>query len=88
MKKHYDFSTARPNPYAKRLKRQLTIRMDPDTLGYFQGLAAEYSMPYQTLMNMFLRECAARGLRPAWMLDGGTKSGSAARAVRTKRRAG
>lgn len=89
MKKHYDFSSARPNPYARRLKKQLTIRMDPDTLAYFQGLAAEFSVPYQTLMNMYLRECAALGLRPAWMPEGSAKKAAAAtRSARAKRRAG
>ena len=39
MKKHYDFSRARRNPYAKRLKRQVTIRLDQDTIAYFNGLA-------------------------------------------------
>lgn len=88
MKKHYDFSSARPNPYAKRLKKQLTIRMDPDTLQYFQNLAVEFAVPYQTLMNMYLRECAALGLRPAWLLASGVKkAGAATRAARSKRRA-
>src|SRR6266481_4435487 len=58
MRKNYDFSTAVRNPYAKRLKRQLTIRLDEETISYFQGLAREMSLPYQTLMNMYLRDCA------------------------------
>ena len=66
MKKHYDFSKAIRNPYAKRLKKQLTIRLDAETLHYFQELASEMSVPYQTLMNMYLRECAATQRRPHW----------------------
>lgn len=88
MKKNYDFSSAQPNPYAKRLKKQLTIRMDPDTLQYFQNLAGEFAIPYQTLMNMYLRECAALGLRPAWLLPPGPKKKSEAKPNRANRRAG
>lgn len=88
MKKHYEFSGAKPNPYAKRLKKQLTIRMDPDTLQYFQDLAAEFAIPYQTLMNSYLRECASLGLRPAWLLPpGAPKKGATTRLARPKRRA-
>jgi antitoxin component of RelBE/YafQ-DinJ toxin-antitoxin module len=66
MRKHYDFSNGVRNPYAKRLKKQLTIRLDSETVDYFQGLAQEMSLPYQTLMNMYLRECAAERRRPQW----------------------
>jgi len=66
MKKNYDFSRAVKNPYAKRLKKQLTIRLDPDTIDYFQGLSRELSLPYQTLMNMYLRDCAVTQRRPQW----------------------
>jgi uncharacterized protein (DUF4415 family) len=65
MKAEYDFSKARPNPYAKRLKRSVTIRLDTFTLEYFQALAAELEMPYQTLINLYLRDCVATGRRPA-----------------------
>ena len=66
MRKNYDFSNAVRNPYAKRLKRQLTIRLDEKTISYFQGLSREMSLPYQTLMNMYLRDCAETGKRPHW----------------------
>jgi antitoxin component of RelBE/YafQ-DinJ toxin-antitoxin module len=66
MKKNYDFTSAVRNPYAKRLKKQLTIRLDTDTVDYFQGLSKELALPYQTLMNMYLRDCAATGRRPEW----------------------
>jgi uncharacterized protein (DUF4415 family) len=58
-KKSYDFSKAKRNPYAKRLKRQVTIRLDETTLAYFNELAEETGIPYQTLINLYLRECAA-----------------------------
>ena len=58
MRKTYDFSAKR-NPYAKRLKRPITIRIDETTIEYFTGLATETGIPYQTLMNLYLRECAA-----------------------------
>ena len=63
MKKRYDFSEARPNPYAKRLKKQVTIRLDQESLAYFQKLADETGIPYQTLINLYLKDCAASGKR-------------------------
>lgn len=63
MKKNYDFSKAVKNPYAKRLKRELTIKLDEETITYFQGMAEDLAIPYQTLMNMYLRECADSGKR-------------------------
>jgi uncharacterized protein (DUF4415 family) len=59
MRKEYDFSNARPNPFAKRLKQQVTIRLDKRTIAYFKSLAEETDIPYQTLINLYLRECAA-----------------------------
>ena len=59
MKKEYDFFKARRNPYARRLKRQVTIRLDEGTIGYFKDLADETGIPYQTLINLYLRECAS-----------------------------
>ena len=58
MKKSYDFSKAIRNPYAKRLKRQLTIRLDSETIAYFQALSHDMAIPYQTLINLYLRDCA------------------------------
>ena len=68
MKKHYDFSKGHPNPYAKRLKKAVTIRLDQDALEYFQNLAKETGIPYQTLINLYLRDCAAlkKKLRLHW----------------------
>lgn len=65
MRKKYDFSKARKNPYARRLKKQLTIRLDEDTLAYFRQLAEETEIPYQTLINFYLRECAQQKKRPS-----------------------
>jgi uncharacterized protein (DUF4415 family) len=65
MRQRYDFSKARQNPYAKRLKRQVTIRIDEQTIAYFRELAHELSIPYQTLINLYLRDCAATRKRLA-----------------------
>ena len=59
MRKEYDFSKAKINPYAGKLKRPVTIRMDADTISYFKQLAEETGIPYQTLINLYLRDCAA-----------------------------
>lgn len=63
MKKHYDFSSkkARKNPYAKRLKKQVTIRLGTDVIDYFKGLSQESGIPYQTLIDLYLRQCAMSG---------------------------
>lgn len=66
MRATYDFSKAVRNPYAKRLKRQLTIRLDTETINYFRELSEELGIPYQTLMNMYLRDCAETKRRPHW----------------------
>ncbi len=58
MRKSYDFSKARRNPYAKKLKKQVTIRLDVETLDYFKHLSGETGIPYQTLINLYLRDCA------------------------------
>jgi predicted DNA binding CopG/RHH family protein len=60
MRKEYDFSKARKNPYAKRLKKQITIRLDQPTIGYFKDMAEDLGIPYQTLINLYLRDCAAK----------------------------
>jgi len=61
MRKNYDFSKAKRNPYAGRLKRPVTIRLDEGTIRYFKALAEEVGVPYQTLINLYLRDCAAAG---------------------------
>ncbi len=77
MKKHYDFSKARRNPYAKRLKRQVTIRLDQETIAYFKGLADDTGMPYQTLINLYLRDCAANGRKLSMLWRGDADEGVA-----------
>jgi uncharacterized protein (DUF4415 family) len=68
MRKHYDFSKSEPNPYAYRLKKQITIRLDEDTIAYFKELAEDKGIPYQSLINLYLRDCAQshRDLKLAW----------------------
>ena len=68
MRNEYDFSEARRNPYAKRLKKRVTIRLDVPTLDYFKDLAQATGIPYQTLINLYLRDCAdsKRELSMAW----------------------
>ena len=70
MKKEYDLSKmkSRPNPYAKRLKKQLTIRMGVDIIAYFKAMAAQTGIPYQNLINLYLRECvlSQRKLQMKW----------------------
>lgn len=63
MRRQYDFSKARRNPYASRLKQSVTIRLDAAAVAYFKNLAAEVEIPYQTLINLYLRDCAASGRR-------------------------
>lgn len=58
MRAEYDFTGARKNPYAKRLKRRVTIRLDAPTVDYFKQLSEESGIPYQTLINLYLRDCA------------------------------
>ncbi|MDH4048487.1 MAG: BrnA antitoxin family protein [Gammaproteobacteria bacterium] len=59
MKKSYDFSKSIRNPYVKKSKKQLTIRLDEDTIEYFRSLSEDSGIPYQSLINLYLRECAA-----------------------------
>jgi uncharacterized protein (DUF4415 family) len=62
MREHYDFNKieGRRNPYVKRLKQPVTIRLDRETIAYFKALARKTGMPYQNLINLHLRDCAAR----------------------------
>jgi predicted DNA binding CopG/RHH family protein len=61
MRKEYDFSKANKNPYRNSLKKQVTIRLDEGTIKYFKELATAAGVPYQTLINLYLRDCAASG---------------------------
>ena len=72
MKKEYDFSKmkSRKNPYASRLKRPVTIRLSEDVIEYFKEMAEASGMPYQSLINLYLRDCAKRHRKIAiqWQL--------------------
>jgi uncharacterized protein (DUF4415 family) len=63
MRKRYDFSQSVRNPYLRKPKRQITIRLDEDTVEYFKALAGDSGIPYQNLINLYLRECAAEKKR-------------------------
>ncbi len=65
MMNEYDFSNARKNPYAKKLKKQITINLDNDTVEYFKTLSVKTGIPYQTLINLFLTDCAKNKKEPS-----------------------
>jgi len=62
MKDEYDFSKmkSRKNPYASKLKKSVTIRLGEDVITYFKDMADESGVPYQSLINLYLRDCAAQ----------------------------
>ena len=60
MKDNYDFSKGIRNPYAKKLKKQITIRIDADAIEYFKEQAAAAGISYQNLINLYLRDCAEK----------------------------
>ncbi len=66
MRKEYEFSKmkGRKNPHAKKLKKQVTLRLGIDVIEYFKGLAQETGIPYQNLINLYLKECAQSGKKP------------------------
>ena len=68
MREEYDFSNARKNPYAKKLKKQITINIDVDTIDYFKTQSETSGIPYQTLINLYLADCAAeqKQLKLSW----------------------
>ena len=63
MKDSYDFSKGIKNPYAKKLKKQITIRIDADAIEYFKEQAADVGISYQNLINLYLRDCAEKKRR-------------------------
>ncbi len=68
MRTEYDFSKAKRNPYTKRLKKAVTIRLEPDIIDYFKTMSGETAIPYQNLINLYLLDCAKAGrkLSLAW----------------------
>ncbi len=65
MRDNYNFSKSIKNPYTRKLKKQITIRLESDTIDYFKQLADETDIPYQKLINLFLSDCAQKRLKPA-----------------------
>lgn len=59
MLKEYDFSKSKKNPYASQLKKQITIRLDEESISYFKSISEKIGIPYQSLINLYLRDCAA-----------------------------
>jgi predicted DNA binding CopG/RHH family protein len=68
MRAEYDFSKAVKNPYAAQLKKQITIRLDEESISYFKSISSDVGIPYQSLINLYLRDCAAsnRKLNLKW----------------------
>ena len=70
MREEYDIQSLNPrkNPYVKQLKKQVTINLDADTIQYFKGMAAKTGLPYQTLINLYLTDCATnkKQLQMSW----------------------
>lgn len=93
MKKEYDFSAmkSRKNPYASKLKKQVTIRMGDDVVSYFKNMSDETGIPYQSLINLYLRDCVAHDRKPdlSWRSvpqQGAPADVSASASLRQKRR--
>lgn len=64
MRQEYDFSKSAKNPYAKHVKKQISIRIEADTIDYFKALAKETGISYQNLINSYLTECAHEKKKP------------------------
>jgi predicted DNA binding CopG/RHH family protein len=60
MRDNYDFSKSVKNPYSKKLKKQISIRIDSETIHYFKTMAEELGLPYQSLINFYLKDCAQK----------------------------
>ena len=65
MRKEYDFSKSKKNPYARFFKKQVTMRLDNEVINYFKNLAQETGIPYQNLINLFLKYCVKEKKKPA-----------------------
>lgn len=68
MRDEYNFSNAKKNPYAKKLKKQITINLDSNVIDFFKEQASKSGIPYQTLINLYLADCVAndRKLNISW----------------------
>lgn len=71
MREEYDFSKSIKNPYTRKLKRPVTIRLENDIIEYFKNLANETDIPYQKLINLFLKDCANKHMKPSisWLSE-------------------
>ncbi|PPK62186.1 CopG antitoxin of type II toxin-antitoxin system [Malaciobacter marinus] len=69
MRKEYDFSNSIKNPYAKKVKKQISIKIEEDTITYFKKLAAKVGIPYQSLINSYLTDCAVKHVEPKLKWD-------------------
>ena len=63
MRDEYDFADSRPNPYAERLRKPVTMNLDVETVDYFKAEAKRTGIPYQNIINLYLGQCAAEGKR-------------------------
>lgn len=68
MKEEYDFTKAKKNPYAKKLRQQVTINLDSSVIDYFKEMSVSSGIPYQTLINLYLSDCvkSRRQLNISW----------------------
>ncbi len=68
MREEYDFSKGKQNPYMKKSKKQITINIDSDTIDYFKSQSENSGIPYQTLINLYLTDCAVqkKQLQVSW----------------------
>ena len=64
MKEEYDFSNSVKNPYAKKVKKQISIKIESDTIDYFKALSVKVGIPYQNLINSYLTDCAIKHVEP------------------------
>ncbi len=60
MRKQYDFTNSVANPYAQKTKKQITIRLDEEVVSYFKNLSDKNGVPYQNLINLYLKDCASK----------------------------
>lgn len=65
MRDEYDFSQSVPNPYLKKLKKQVTIRLEEEVVEYFKQLSEEAGIPYQSLINLYLKDCVRSERKPS-----------------------
>ncbi|HQH27903.1 MAG TPA: BrnA antitoxin family protein [Oligoflexia bacterium] len=87
MRKEYNFARSSKSPYAAKLKKQVTIRLDVAAIDYFKSLAAETGISYQNLVNLYLRDCAARGRKPSMEWTAGADEAEAPRTVKRRKSA-